>query len=206
VTAVTTSGRRAIEDRIIALLTGSRNEHPPPAVERYLLPSEKLIIKPLRQHPAKLLPPLTAAVGGLLAAIAVGSIPLGTRSTIYVVWILAAVLIIQFALETFSWSVQYMALTNIRFLITCGVPSRKVISVPILELEDMVFGSSAPDSILLGYGSFTIELGGRTQTVIDYIPYPEQVYLEALNILHPSGAKESDSENLDEGHPTPGDL
>jgi hypothetical protein len=204
VTAVITSGRKATEDHIIALLTGRKDEHPPAAVGKYLLPNEQLIIKPLRQHPAKLLPSLTAAVGALLAAIAVGSIPVGTSSASPVVWILAAVLIVQFVLETISWSGQYMALTNIRFLIVCGGLSRKVVSVPLLELEDMVFGSSAPSN-LLGYGSFTIELGGRTQTVIDYIPYPDEVYLEALNILHPSGAEGSDSENLDEGHPTSND-
>ena len=46
----------------------------PADVNRYLLPEEVQVIT-LRQHPAVLSMPLGAALGGLLAAIAVSQIP-----------------------------------------------------------------------------------------------------------------------------------
>ena len=61
---------------------------------------------------------------------------------------------------------------------------------------------------LLGYGAFHIEVNGKTKTVLDYIPYPEQVYLEVLNMLDRSGGEEDQDREDSPGqeHPTPDGL
>jgi hypothetical protein len=65
----------------------------------------------------------------------------------------------------------------------------------------------------LGYGTFEIGLTGAANTIIDYIPYPEQFYLEVQGILHPEERKEEwvkqhqdHSESPDNSHPKPDDL
>jgi membrane protein YdbS with pleckstrin-like domain len=152
-------------------------------VNRYLLPDERNVIM-LRQHPAKLLPPLTIAIGGLLAAIAVGTIPIDTESEFLAIWILAAFLVLRFIVDATRWALQYISLTEKRMLLISGVFSRKVVSIPLEKLDDMNF-SRSPGGRLLGYGTFEIGLTGAANTIIDYIPYPEQFYLEVQGILHP---------------------
>lgn len=45
---------------------------------------------------------------------------------------------------------------------------------------------------LLGYGAFTIELDGKTRPVVDYIPYPDQVYLEVYGRISPQKLDDED--------------
>ena len=68
------------------------------SINKYLLPNEAQVIM-LRQHPAKLLPPLTIGIGGLLAAIAVGTIPIDTKLEFFAIWILAAFLLLRFFVD-----------------------------------------------------------------------------------------------------------
>lgn len=161
----------------------------PASASKYLLPYERQVIT-LRQHPAKLLPPLTAAVGGLLAAVAVSAIANHVTVAHYVVWALAAFVILRFVLDGLSWSVQYIVITQRRLILTSGLGGRRVAVIPLVALRDLSFVRSAGGR-LLGYGAFTFEAGGQTSTVIDYIPYPEQIYLEIYGLLF-SGEEEEE--------------
>ncbi len=153
----------------------------PASANRYLLPDERQVVT-FRQHPAKLLPPLTAAVGGLLAAVAVSAISNHVMSAHYVVWALAAFVILRFVLDVLNWSVQYIVVTQRRLLLTSGLTGRRVTVLPLVTVRDLAFVRSTGGR-LLGYGAFTFEAGGQSNTVIDYIPYPEQVYLEIYHLL-----------------------
>lgn len=155
----------------------------PAAANKYLLPHEHLVII-LRQHPAKLLPTLTVAAGGLLAAVGVGVLSEGVTSVYVVVWVLAGFLVARFAADVMSWSVQYIVITQKRLILTSGLAGRKVTVIPLATLKDLAFTRSAGGR-LLGYGAFTFEGGGRASAVIDHIPYPEQIYLEIYALLYP---------------------
>jgi hypothetical protein len=157
----------------------------PVAAARYLLPHEQSVIT-VRQHPAKLLPALTAAAGGLLAAVAVGVIREGVRSAHLVVWALAGLLILRFFADVMSWSVQYIVISEKRLILTSGLFGRRITVVPLPTLKDLAFARSTGGR-LLGYGAFTFEGGGKANAVIDYIPYPEQIYLEIYGLLYPPG-------------------
>ena len=175
------------------LITAARGA--PAAASRYLLPDERQVIT-VRQHPAKLLPPLTAAVGGLLAAVAVGVISNRVTSAHYVVWVLTAFLILRFVLDVLGWSVQYIVVTQRRLILTSGLAGRRVTVVPLVALRDLSFVRSAGGRVL-GYGAFTFEAGGQTNTVIDYIPYPEQIYLEIYHLLFPPDEEGADPTGTD---------
>jgi PH (Pleckstrin Homology) domain-containing protein len=153
----------------------------PRGVNRYLLPDERQVIT-IHQHPSVLVPPFAAAAGGVFAAIAASKIPGDTGTPELVVWILVIFLILKFILNAISWPGQYIVITGERFIQITGFFVRRVKDMPLTNLDEMTFQRSAAGRIL-GYGTFRIGPESDGQQVIDYIPYPEQVYLEVKGIL-----------------------
>jgi membrane protein YdbS with pleckstrin-like domain len=159
---------------------------PPVSGTRYLLPVERLVIA-LRQHPAKLLPDVAMAVGGLLAAIAVSVISHAPRGAYLAVWLLELFLVLRAVWHAANWAVQYLVVTQKRLILTSGVLGRKVTALPLTALQNLAFSRSAGGR-LFGYGAFTFEADGQAWAVIDYIPYPDQIYLEIYQLLYPEEA------------------
>lgn len=131
----------------------------PASANKYLLPDERQVVT-FRQHPAKLLAPLTVAVGGLLAAVAVSAISNRVTSAHYVVWALAAFVILRFVLDVLNWSVQYIVVTQRRLILTSGLTGRRVTVIPLVALRDLTFVRSTGGKVL-GYGAFTLRQAGR---------------------------------------------
>jgi len=161
---------------------------PPVSAMRYLLPVERLVIT-LRQHPAKLLPDVAMAVGGLLAAIAVSVISHAPQGAYLAVWLLELFLVLRAVWHAANWAVQYLVVTQKRLILTSGVLGRKVTALPLTALQNLAFSRSAGGR-LFGYGAFTFEADGQAWAVIDYIPYPDQIYLEINHLLYPEEAGE----------------
>ena len=160
-------------------------EFPAPRhVGRYMLPHEKLFVT-VRQHPALLLPPLASAVGGLLAAIAVSGIPHIARSVRIAVWIITLFFVLRFAVTLFDWSIRLIVVTDERFMLIAGLATATVQTISFPNLTDMTFQRS-PAGRIFGFGTFTIESAGNTHAVINYVPYPEQIYLEIYGVLFPA--------------------
>lgn len=153
----------------------------PASVGRYLLPNETHIIS-LRQHPTVLVPPFAAAAGGVFAAIVASKMFGDTGTPELVVWILVIFLILKFILNVVRYPVQYIVITGGRFIQVTGFFVRRVKDMPLTNLDEMTFQRSSAGRIL-GYGTFRIGPETDGQQVIDYVPYPEQVYLEAKAIL-----------------------
>jgi hypothetical protein len=137
--------------------------------------------------------PLAAALGGLLAAIAMSQIPHVTKPVQLAVWILTAFLIARLILAFFNWTVYWVVLTQDRLLVLSGVFNRTVVVTRLLDLENMTFQRS-PAGRISGHGSLTIGPGGAPQTIIDYVPYPEQLYLEIRGIISGYRGESDDSE------------
>ena len=161
---------------------------PPVSAMRYLLPVEGLVIA-LRQHPAKLLPDVAMAVGGLLAAIAVSVISHAPQGAYLAVWLLELFLVLRAVWHAANWAVQYLVVTQKRLILTSGVLGRKVTALPLTALQNLAFSRSAGGR-LFGYGAFTFEADGQAWAVIDYIPYPDHIYLEIYQLLYPEEAGE----------------
>ena len=71
--------------------------------------------------------------------------------------------------------------------------------MPLTKVTDMSFRRSFAGR-LLGYGEFIVESAGQDQALrnVEFIPYPEQLYLLICGMLFPSSA--SDAED-DESRP-----
>jgi len=56
--------------------------------------------------------------------------------------------------------------------------------MPLTKVTDMSFNRSARGQ-LLGFGEFVVESAGQDQALrhIEYLPYPEQLYLEVCGLI-----------------------
>jgi hypothetical protein len=151
----------------------------PDRINRFLLPEERRVIS-VRQHPARLLPPLGTAIGGLLAAVAVGPVVQGNRSLELTVGLLVGTLIAQLALVAANWSTRYLVVTSRRVFLYSGLFTYGItFSLPLENIQDIRLTRSYAGR-LYGYGTFVFESAHRA---IDYVPYPEQLYLEIAQLF-----------------------
>jgi len=165
----------------------------PAAVNRYLLPQERSCIV-VRKHPAELAGPLILVVGGLVAA---GEL---TRRSVRpkIVWG-GYLSVLLYSLERVAaWQSTYFAVTDLRMVLVSGFMVRKVAMMPLARVTDMSFRRSALGR-LLGYGEFIVESAGEEQALrsIDFLPYPEQLYLEVCGLVFP-GAEADTQQDQDD--------
>jgi uncharacterized membrane protein YdbT with pleckstrin-like domain len=156
----------------------------PTSVNKYLLPHERQVIT-VRQHPAVLIRRIVEALVGLaLAGFLSGTVANGNNYAILVIWGLWAVLLVRLIMKVFEWSVNYFVVTSQRMLLASGIITRKVNMMPLAKVTDMSFQRSTL-GLLLGYGQFILESAGQDQAlrIVDYLPYPEQLYLEVCGLI-----------------------
>jgi uncharacterized membrane protein YdbT with pleckstrin-like domain len=165
----------------------------PASVSRYLLPHERSVIA-VRKHPAELAGPLVLVLGGLVTA---GEL---TRRSVRpkVVWGAYLSVLLYFLQRAAAWQGTYFAVTEARMILVSGFVTRKVAMMPLARVTDMSFRRSALGR-LLGYGEFIVESAGEEQTLrsIDFLPYPEQLYLEVCGLVFPGTAAETEKDQDD---------
>lgn len=158
--------------------------NPPADVDRYLLPHEQEVIT-VRKHPAVLLAPVAWAVIGLVIAAVLSDTLLRHDSGLtWIVWAIWGLVFLRFLWAATNWAVDYFVVTSHRFIETSGLFSRKVAMMPLGKVTDMTFQRSFLGRVL-GYGTFILESAGQDQALsnVDYIPYPEQLYLEVCALI-----------------------
>ncbi len=158
------------------------------AINKYLLPRE-VPVATVRQHPAVLIPASALTLGGLLlagilSATMVHGIP---EEVMWGAWIV--LLLLRLIWKVMNWSVDYFVVTTERLLLTRGFLTRRVNMMPLTKVTDMSFKRSFAGR-LLGYGEFIVESAGQDQALrnVEFIPYPEQLYLLICGMLFPSSA------------------
>jgi uncharacterized membrane protein YdbT with pleckstrin-like domain len=163
----------------------TQGDSAPASVNRYLLPSEQSVIM-VRRHPAVLLRPVAEIFGGLIIAglLSKWFNDNNVGQALVVVWWAWLLLLIRFVWKVAEWSVDYFVVTSKRMLLTYGLITRKVAMMPLAKVTDMSFKRTILGR-LLGYGTFVLESAGQDQALstIDYIPYPETLYLEVCQML-----------------------
>ena len=165
----------------------------PNAVNKYLLPHEHQVIT-VRKHPAVLLKPIIVILAGLvIAAVVSTTVAQHNAGVVGFVWIAWAISLLWLAYKVIEWSQDYFIVTSRRMLLATGVVNRKVAMMPLKKVTDMSFQRSASGR-LLGYGEFILESAGLDQAlrVVDYLPYPEQLYLEVCGLIFPAGNDDGD--------------
>ena len=156
----------------------------PVSVNKYLLPHERQVIT-VHQHPAVLVGPIFQVLVGLAIAGWLSSTVAHSNGTvIFVIWIIWGLVFLRLAWKVFEWSVTYFVVTSQRFVLATGVVTRKVNMMPLAKVTDMSFQRS-PTGRLLSYGEFILESAGQDQALsnVDYLPYPEQLYLEVCGLI-----------------------
>ena len=165
----------------------------PNAVNKYLLPHEHQVIT-VRKHPAILLRPISIILAGLvIAALISTTVARNNAGVVGIVW---AVSLLWLVFKVWEWSVDYFIVTSRRMLLATGIVTRKVAMMPLVKVTDMSFQRSTMGR-LLGYGEFILESAGQEQAlrVVDFLPYPEQLYLEVCGLIFP-GRKDDGDDDL----------
>ena len=156
----------------------------PTSVNKYLLPHERQVIT-VHQHPAVLIRPIFECLVGLaIAGWLSEAVSKGNGTVILVIWIAWLVLLLRLVGKVIDWSLNYFVVTSQRMLLAQGVITRKVNMMPLTKVTDMSFERSTLGRIL-GYGRFNLESAGQDQAlkIVDYLPYPEQLYLEVCGLI-----------------------
>ena len=156
----------------------------PASVNRYLLPHERQVIT-VHQHPAILIRPIFEVLIGLaIAGWLSNSVAHGNGTVILVIWVVWGIVFLRLVVKVFEWGETYFVVTSQRFLLATGILTRKVNMMPLAKVTDMSFQRSALGRVL-GYGEFILESAGQDQalTNVDYLPYPEQLYLEVCGLI-----------------------
>ena len=159
----------------------------PASINRYLLPHENQVIT-VRRHPAVLMKPVALVLGGLiLAGFLSNTVASRAGNAVSWIWWLWLALLAWFVWKVAEWSVDYFVITNQRMILTTGLVTRKVAMMPLGKVTDMSFQRSVTGR-MLGYGQFVLESAGQDQALrtVDYLPYPEQLYLEVCEMIFPN--------------------
>lgn len=159
----------------------------PASVNKYLLPHETQVIT-VRRHPAVLMLPVGLVLGGLIVAGVLTNVATPeSNGVINGVWWAWLLLLAWFVWRVAEWSVDYFVITNQRMLLTTGLITRKVAMMPLAKVTDMSFRRTIAGR-MLGYGEFVLESAGQDQALnaVDFLPYPEQLYLEVCEMIFPN--------------------
>jgi hypothetical protein len=178
----------------------------PASVNRYLPGPEHLRLL-IRQHPVVLAPTSASAAGVLLATVVATRTSRGDRPLILLLWIIWAFFLLRLAAIILNWSLQYIAITDEDFMMTGGLLNRTVTVISLDDAGGLTFRRSGLGS-LTGYGAFRIGFDEAGPLSINYVPYPDQIYLalrEAIQAAKaaggsaPDGDAPGDEERLNEG-------
>ena len=156
----------------------------PASVNRYLLPHERQVIT-VHQHPAVLIRPIFEVLIGLaIAGWLTVAFAKNNSVAVLVIWIIWGLLFLRLVIKVIEWGETYFVVTSQRFLLATGLVTRKVNMMPLAKVTDMTFQRS-PMGRLLGFGEFILESAGQDPalTNVDYLPYPEQLYLEVCGLI-----------------------
>jgi hypothetical protein len=148
----------------------------PVSVSRYLLPEDELQIT-IRQHPVLFAPPVATAAGVLLGTAAdtmTGGI---SPALLLILWLITAFLAAWACWVIARWLGQYVVVTTKNITLIAGAATRTVTILPMSDLAGMTLERS-PGGRLMGYGALRFGGDSSGQLLINYVPYPEQLYLE----------------------------
>lgn len=155
----------------------------PLAVSDYLLPQERQVMT-VRYHPAILVWPALAVAAASAAGTTITVFTGIGGPALIAVWAVAASAGAVLAGCAWAWLGTYLAVTRQRVILVPRVMRHKMVSIPARQISDIHLNRTIPGR-LLGYGALVLALApeGQAAHVINYIPYPDQIYLEFDGIL-----------------------
>jgi len=122
----------------------------PYAPEKYLLPTERTVIR-VRRHWAILASDGLQALGLVALAGLVSVVGRDTSGAQWLAWWLVLTAALRFAFVCGEWFVERFVVTDMRVIMTSGIITRKVAMMPLVKVTDMTYERSVLGQ-LLGYG------------------------------------------------------
>jgi hypothetical protein len=176
-------------------MAGDELIEPSREMRKYLVPTERIIVKQ-RQHVVVITLPTLVVVGWLiLIGVLDTQLPADSLAVRNVaIWIWFGILLWAGWKFLFWWKDDFIA-TNKRLLKTYGVFTRKVAMMPMGKVTDMTYTRTAPGR-LFGWGKFIVESAGQDQalSVINFVVQPDVTYRKITSeIFAPSAPKPSTS-------------
>jgi hypothetical protein len=155
----------------------------PYAPEKYLLPTERTVIR-VRRHWAILGLDGLQALGLIVLAGAFSVLGRDTRAAQWVAWWLLLTALFRFAFVWGEWFVERFVVTDMRVIMTSGIITRKVAMMPLVKVTDMTYERSVLGQ-LLGYGVFIVESAGQDQALsrVNFLPRPDRLYIQVAELL-----------------------
>ena len=163
----------------------------PLTVEQYLLPHEKQVIA-VHKHPAVFALHCSILAVACAAASLLTIIIDSSGLVLALAWGACFGILLWLVIRLASWSYSYFAVTNARMLFVTGPMAAKVITIPMNEIYDFSFQRSLLGR-LLGYGKFIVDQATNNYSIPDmnFMPYPEQLYLDICGLLFNDEADDS---------------
>lgn len=166
----------------------------PSSVRQYLLPHEKSVIV-VRKHPGILIGHCILLGCATVVAILLTVITNDGAYVLGVSWGAFFVIFLYWIFGMLEWYYTYFVVTHIRLLFVSEFVRRKAITISIREIHDLELRRSWLGH-LVGYGTFTAwpSIPGYRIPKINYMPYPDQLFLEVSGVLFPDSGSSYEHE------------
>lgn len=167
----------------------------PAAVNRYLLPYERQLIS-LHRHPAALVIPSGVVVAGLVAALVLSGTSGVSGDAVLIIWLIWVLLLLYLIGKVLKWIVGWYVITSYRILFIKGFFTTDVAMLPLVWTADMKLRRSTMGRVL-GYGQLIFESRSQDHAalVFNFMPYPEQIYLEISGLIFPDRQVGADADS-----------
>jgi hypothetical protein len=119
----------------------------------------------------------------------------GNEYLLSIVWGLVVFVWLQLIWAALNWSTEYLVVTSGRLLLISGIFSRRISITPLTTISDLSFDRPFAGR-LFGYGTFIIERAEKALSMLEYLPYPEQLYLEICGLIFPGIGGEEGEESV----------
>jgi hypothetical protein len=160
--------------------------HPqaPKELDRYLIPTEKIIFL-IRRHWIVLAVPALSVVAGLfIVATAVVKAPGNPLHIVDIAIWLWIITILWFIFAVVEWHHELFLATDRRLMLVHGLATRKVDIMPMSKVTDMRYDRTFW-GMILGYGVYILESAGQDQALsrINFISDPDLHYQQISTVI-----------------------
>jgi hypothetical protein len=171
----------------------TRDIKPPRELDRYLIPTERIVLVQ-RKHWVAVAGPALTALAGLILVLWIGSLSASDNTLVTILFIGWLVLLARAAWFAADWYRDVFVATSSRLLETYGIITRRVAMMPLSKVTDMSYNRS-PIGKILGYGTFILESAGQDQALgtINFVVNPDTTYRKiTAEIFRPAARRATD--------------
>ena len=158
---------------------------PARAVDKYLMPTER-VVTAVRMHPAAIIRPVLWILGGAVLAGLLAGAAHGNGGLVLAIWLLWGVLFVWQGWKIAIWWRRYFVVTENRLMLVTSLVFTDVAMMPLAKVTDLRLSESIVGR-MLRYGEFIVESAGQEQALsrVRFVPYPSQIYQEILSLIFP---------------------